>query len=129
MVRKIRNKEIIGAVQDKQLLILSAVKPEMGFTAATAMMRNRYIYAQSEAAVVVRADYKKGGTWNGAVDCIKHNISPVFTWDNSEYKGNMELIKMGSTGIDEKWNGDIARCYKVADKEPVQLTLSDLLIQ
>ena len=78
MVRRIRSREAITAIQRGQLLLLSAVKPDLGFTAASAMMRNRYIYAQSVGTVAVRADYKKGGTWNGATDCIRHGITPVF---------------------------------------------------
>lgn len=124
MVKKIRNRQIITAVQNGQLLLLSAVKPDMGFTAATAMMRNKYIYAQSVGTVVVRSDYKKGGTWNGAIDCIRHKISPVFCWNNIEYKGNQELIKLGSVPIDESWNGDVSKC-RIQKEEPVQLTLFD----
>ncbi|MDE6672498.1 MAG: hypothetical protein K2K16_09925 [Ruminococcus sp.] len=51
----------ITAVQNGQLLLFSAVKPDMDFTAETAMMRNKYIYVQSAGTVFVRSDYKKGG--------------------------------------------------------------------
>lgn len=124
LVKQIRNKEAISAIQNNQLLLLSAVKPDMGFTAGTAMMRNRYIYAQSDATVVVRSDYKKGGTWNGAVDCIKHEICPVLCWNKSEYRGNQELIRMGAVPIDANWDGDLTT-LPGKEKEPIQLTLFD----
>lgn len=124
MVKRIRNRQITTAVQNGQLLLLSAFKPDMGFTSATAMMRNKYIYAQSVGTVVVRSDYKKGGTWNGAIDCIKHKINPVFCWNNIEYKGNQELIKLGAVPIDENWNGDVSEC-NIQEEEPIQLTFFD----
>lgn len=126
MIKKIRNKNIISAVQNEKLLLLSVVKPDMNFTVASAMMRNRYIYAQSACTVVVHSDYKKGGTWNGAIDSIKHKIAPVYCYNNSAYQGNQELIKLGGIPIDENWNGDIS--VKQPDKkddEPKQLTLFD----
>lgn len=124
LVKQVRKKETISAIQSNQLLLLSAVKPDMGFTAGTAMMRNRYIYAQSDATVVVRSDYKKGGTWNGAVDSIKHEICPVLCWNKSEYRGNQELIRMGAVPIDMDWNGDLTT-LPVKEEDHVQLTLFD----
>lgn len=89
------------------------------------MMRNRYIYAQSAGTVVVRSDYKKGGTWSGAVDCIKHEICPLFCWNHAEYKGNTELIKLGAMPIDENSSGDVSEYHSPKEEEPVQLTLFD----
>lgn len=125
MIKKIRNKSVISAIQNGKLLLLSVLKPDIGFTVAGAMMRNRYIYAQSDSTVVVRSDYKKGGTWNGAVDCIKHKISPVYCYNNPAYYGNQELIKLGGIPIDENWNGDISVKPINKDDEPKQLTLFD----
>ena len=122
MVKRIRNRDTISAVQSGQLLLLSAVRPDIGFTAATAMMRNRYIYAQSAGTVVVRADYKKGGTWSGAVDCIKHEITPVFCWNQKDYRGNQELIKLGAVPVQADWNGDVTAVPE-KEEEGVQLTL------
>ena len=122
MVKRIRSRETITAIQSGRLLLLTAVRPDMGFTAATAMMRNRYIYAQSAATVVVRADYKKGGTWTGAADCLKHRICPLLCWNNPEYRGNQELIRLGAAAIDENWNGDVSDVPDPAPEE-IQLTL------
>ena len=68
--------------------------------------------------------YKKGGIWNGAVDCIKHEICPVLCWNNSEYRGNQELIRMGAVPIDTDWNGDLT-ALPVKEEDPIQLTLFD----
>lgn len=125
MVKKFQNRQTISNIQSGKLLLLSVVKPDLSFTTATAMMRNRYIYAQSVGTVVVRSNYKKGGTWNGATDCLKHKIAPVFCWNNLEYKGNQELIKLKAIPIDDTWNGDISLHYLQQADEPIQMTLFD----
>ncbi len=124
LVRQIRRRENITAIQNNQLLLMTAVKPDMDFTAAAAMMRNRYIYAQSDGTVVVRSDYKKGGTWSGAADCLRHSICPVFCWDKPEYRGNQELIRMGAVPIGADWDGDLT-IQQTEDEESVQLMLFD----
>ncbi len=123
LVKKIRSKENINAIQKKQLLILSVTKPDAGFNAGIAMMRNRFIYAQSEGTVVVKADYKKGGTWNGALDNIKHQFCPTFCWKNDKYKGNMEIINNGAVAIDENWDGNVINQGINKSEEPIQLSL------
>ena len=128
LIRKTRQKDVISAVRNKQLLILSAAKPDAGFNVGSAMARNKYIYAHSETTIVVKSDYKKGGTWNGAVNGIKSNICPVLCWNNSGYKGNTELIKMGAIPIDESWDGNIQNYKDNRDKktnESEQLTFFD----
>lgn len=120
-LKRIRNRDVITAIQNKKLLIFSAVRPDMGFTTATAMMRNRYIYAQSEGTVIVRSDYKKGGTWNGALDCLKNKICTEYCWNNPTYKGNQELIKLGAVPIDFEWDGNL-NFISESTNEPVQLS-------
>lgn len=107
MLRKIKLPQHLRAIQDGKLLLLSAVNPDAGFHAGTAMMRNRYIYAQGQGTVVIRADYNKGGTWTGARDCLKHKWSPVLCWDNRAYQGNQALIQQGAIPIDDRWDGDV----------------------
>lgn len=124
MVKRIRNSSTIKAIQDGRLLLMSAVSPDTGFTIATAMMRNQYIYAQSSATVVVHSDYKKGGTWAGAADCLKHEICPEFCWDNRDYRGNQELIRLGAIPITEDWNGDVSLIPE-KQEEFIQLSLFD----
>ena len=108
LLKKLRKSETIRAVQDGRQLILSVAKPDAGFQVGIAMMRNRYIYAQSQGTVVVRSDYNKGGTWAGATDCLKHGWCPVFCRDHP-YAGNRVLIQKGAIPIDEGWDGDLSR--------------------
>lgn len=86
---------------------MSMAKPDAGFNAGIAMQRNKYIYAQSEATIVVKSDYNKGGTWGGATEALKKEYCPVLCHDHRQYPGNMGLIKLGAVPIDSSWNGDI----------------------
>ena len=108
LTSRIKPKSVVSAVLNNRLLILSAAKPDSRFFAGFAMMRNRYIYAQSEGTVVVRSDFNKGGTWSGAVANLKQRLCGTFCWNNPEYEGNAELIRRGAVPIDESWNGDVS---------------------
>ena len=106
MLRKMRSSDTVKRLRDGSLLLLSVVKPDAGFNTGVAMMRNRYIYAQSEATVVVRSDLGKGGTWAGAVDNLKHVQCPTLCRDCS-CPGNRALIERGAIPIGEHWDGNI----------------------
>ncbi|MDE6055563.1 MAG: DNA-processing protein DprA, partial [Lachnospiraceae bacterium] len=82
------------------LLLISDVKPDAGFSSARAMNRNKYIYASSYGAFVVSSDYNKGGTWNGAVESIHNRLTKTLIWDNINYDGNQKLIEKGGVPFD-----------------------------
>ncbi len=126
MLRKMKSSAVIRPVQDGKLVLLSVVKPDAGFQAGIAMMRNRYVYAQSNAVVVVRSDYSKGGTWSGAVDNLKHGWCPEFCWNQKQYPGNKALIQQGAYPIDDQWDGDIlSERYQEKGQELEQMSLFD----
>ena len=50
-----------------------------------AMMRNRYVYAQSCGTVVVRSEYNKGGTWAGAIDNLKNEWCKELCRDKNKH--------------------------------------------
>ncbi|MBR6186132.1 MAG: DNA-protecting protein DprA [Clostridia bacterium] len=107
LLRKIKVPQNLKALQKKNMLLLSAVNPDAGFHAGTAMMRNRYIYIQSQATVVVKSDYNKGGTWSGAVESLKHQWAPVLCRNQADIPGNQALINQGAIPIDSQWDGDV----------------------
>jgi predicted Rossmann fold nucleotide-binding protein DprA/Smf involved in DNA uptake len=116
LIRRIKDKAILSALINDQLLILSAVNPDSGFFAGFAMMRNKYIYAQSEGTVIIKSDYNKGGTWSGAVANLKQQLCSTFCWNNPEHEGNIELIRRGAIPIDESWGADLTE-YKFGHME------------
>lgn len=85
----------------KNLVLVSSYYPEAGFNAGNAMGRNKYIYCMADAAVVVHSG-RKGGTWNGALECLKKSWVPVWvkpTQDNSA--GNAEIVQQGAQWASE----------------------------
>lgn len=123
--RKIKKKTAISAIQDGKLLIMSVVKPDAGFNAGIAMQRNKYIYAQSEATVVVKSDYNKGGTWSGANEALKKEYCPVLCRNHNQYPGNAGLIEFGAIPIDDSWDGDVDGIGCLQFDKGEQLSLFD----
>lgn len=63
------------------------------------MQRNKLIYALADAALVVNAEYEKGGTWAGAVEQLQRlHFVPVFVRSNDEIgKGLQALLQKGAS--------------------------------
>lgn len=129
MTKKIQDKDILKAIESKQLLLLSDTNPDIGFTVAKAMNRNKFIYASSCGAVAVAADLKKGGTWTGAVENLNHNWVSLGVWNTNLYSGNQELIERGAVGIDKVTDFSFQKFIEgtlkkqVQKEEPYQLEL------
>lgn len=96
LLSKIRKKEILDAVVNRKCLLLSDVRPDVGFSATRAMNRNKYIYASSYGTFVVASDYNKGGTWAGAAEAMKNEWTKVLVWNHGGYEGNRRLIEKGA---------------------------------
>ena len=126
MLRIIKSAKTIQAIQQGTLLLLSVVKPDAGFNAGIAMMRNKYIYAQSSGTIVMKADYNKGGTWSGAMENLKNEWCATLCWNNGKYPGNQALIQKGAIPIEEAWDGDMVSLTAEKKKtEVVQISLFD----
>lgn len=88
---------------EEQLTLISPYDPNVGFNVGHAMQRNKVIYALADAALVVSADYQKGGTWAGASEQLqKLKLVPVYIRSTGEMgRGLEELAKMGA----QPWPG------------------------
>lgn len=124
LMKKLKNSDTVRNIQNASLLLLSVSKPDAGFNVGFAMMRNRYIYAQSEATVIVRSDLNKGGTWTGATENLKNNWCPTLCWEH-DYPGNKALIEKGATPIPNDWDGMIPEKPQ-ATEEYEQASIFDL---
>ena len=81
---------------DGRLVLVSPYDPAAGFNVGHAMGRNKLIYALADAALVVSADYKKGGTWAGAVEQLDRlKLVPVYVRSDSD-RGLQALIDKGA---------------------------------
>lgn len=95
LLTKIKKKEVISAILSGRLLLISDVKPDVGFSVGRAMNRNKYIYTSAYGAFIIASDYNKGGTWNGAIESIKNNYTKTLIWNYAKYNGNLKLIENG----------------------------------
>lgn len=86
------------ALADGRLLLLSPYHPHARFTVGAAMGRNKLMYAMSDYALIVSAEYKKGGTWAGAEEELnRENPIPVFVrTTNNVPQGNTKLLELGA---------------------------------
>jgi predicted Rossmann fold nucleotide-binding protein DprA/Smf involved in DNA uptake len=92
-------REARHALSDGSLLLISPYNPEAGFNVGAAMGRNKLIYALADYGLVVSADFKKGGTWEGAQEELQRNPGrPVFVRmaESSQPPGNSALLKLGA---------------------------------
>jgi DNA processing protein len=73
------NREHRNLLLEERLVLISPYDPAAGFNVGNAMQRNKLIYALADAALVVSSDYKKGGTWAGAIEQLqKYRLVPVY---------------------------------------------------
>ena len=86
----------------ERLLLLTPFRPDAGFNVGNAMSRNKYIYCLADAAAVVSSASRKGGTWNGACENLKHGWVPLWVNRNGgEDRGNHELVHRGARWLPE----------------------------
>jgi predicted Rossmann fold nucleotide-binding protein DprA/Smf involved in DNA uptake len=93
-------------LMSRNLTLISPFNPEAGFDAGHAMARNKYIYCLADAAVVVTTGKESGGTWNGAIENLKHGWVPLWVQKHPDpNSGNAALIGKGA-----RWlaGGDLA---------------------
>ncbi len=103
MLKKLKNKDYMNYIRKNKLLCISFASPEATFDVGMAMMRNKFIYLFSKGTIVITTSHKTGGTWAGAIECIKKGYSPICVVNNGK-PGNMALIKLGAKSIDINWN-------------------------
>ena len=125
LLRASTKKEYRQALKENRLALISPFYPEAGFNTGNAMARNKYIYTLSNSVVVVKSDFNKGGTWNGATENLKKGWVPLLVRNNN-HQGNQELIKLGAVAIDETFN-NFNDINQLAVEKPSTVTQSDVL--
>ncbi len=82
-------------LMQSNLALVSPFHPEAGFNAGNAMQRNKYIYCLSDAAIVVHSG-TKGGTWDGALENLRHQWVPLWIKPTDDPDaGNSVLVNKG----------------------------------
>ena len=96
--RAATRREHRNALMDGHLVLTCPYDPAAGFLVGHAMQRNKLIYALSDAALVVSAEFEKGGTWAGAVEQLdRHRFVSVYVRAAGEMgKGLDALLARGA---------------------------------
>ena len=130
LAAKIKKRDVAKYIAEGKLLLISDLKPDVGFSAGRAMNRNKFIYAAAMGTFVVESDYNKGGTWNGAMEAIKNKWGKVFVWNKSA-TGNEKIIEAGGCAYDitDEALIDVVSNQQVENEneEYTQMKLIDLL--
>lgn len=97
LLKKSIERQARHAIAEGRLLLISPYHPNAQFTAGNAMARNKLIYALADFSLVVSSDYKKGGTWTGALEELRRKINrPVFVRTGLGVPlGNEKLLEVG----------------------------------
>ena len=97
-----------------ELCLASPYAPDARFSAASALGRNKIVYALSKVTFVVTAENGSGGTWAGASEAIDRRYAPVASWVGSGAPaGNHTLVRRGATPIT-----DLAQLFDVGPLPP-----------
>ncbi|MGK2931404.1 MAG: DNA-processing protein DprA [Solirubrobacterales bacterium] len=102
LTKAAREAEARELADEGRLCLVTPYRPDMGFTVANAMARNKIIYGLAECTVVVAADLDKGGSWAGAVEALRGEFSRVAVWTGEGAgSGNAALVEKGAISIDD----------------------------
>ena len=91
--RAATRREHRDALMNGRLVLICPYDPAAGFLVGHAMQRNKLIYALSDAALVVSAEFEKGGTWAGAVEQLdRHRFVPVYVRATDEMGRGLDAL-------------------------------------
>ena len=91
--RAATRREYRSALMDGRLVLTCPYDPAAAFLVGHAMQRNKLIYALADAALVVSAEFEKGGTWAGAVEQLdRHRFVSVFVRSTGEMGRGLEAL-------------------------------------
>ncbi len=98
LLKKSLERNARKAIAEERLLLISPYHPKARFSVGTAMGRNKLIYALANYGLVINAEYKKGGTWAGAVEELKRDnaISVFVRFGENIPLGNKKLLELGA---------------------------------
>jgi predicted Rossmann fold nucleotide-binding protein DprA/Smf involved in DNA uptake len=100
--RRVRDPDVRRAIAEGSTCLASPYKPSAGFSVASAMDRNKLVYAAARVTFVVAADLEHGGTWEGAVEALRQGFGPVAVWTGAGAgPGNDRLVELGATPVED----------------------------
>lgn len=121
LIGRIRKPDILHALDEGNICLVTQQAPSSGFTPGAAMSRNKVIYGLAAVTVVVASDEDSGGTWAGAREALNAGYGVVAVWrGDGEGPGNQALEKAGALPIHDA--SDLANLLDAQDA-PEQMLL------
>ncbi|MBT8420123.1 MAG: DNA-processing protein DprA, partial [Gammaproteobacteria bacterium] len=123
LLKKSLARDARNAISSNRLLLVSPYHPNARFTIQSAMKRNRLIYALADYGLVVSAEYKKGGTWIGAMEELtRDNALGIFVRTGANIPlGNRKLLDSGARewpGIESLFGSRTSKNPEAVKKSP-----------
>jgi DNA processing protein len=87
LAKWVKKREIRQYIMNGQLLLMSTQRLDAPFSPSFAMQRNKFIHASSDAVLVASSKIsgaKSSGTWEGVLENIKMQWSPIYVIGESE---------------------------------------------
>ena len=117
-------KKMRNELDSESFCIASPYSPDAGFSVGNAMGRNKLIYGNTIATVVVTSDLGKGGTWAGAIEALSMQSTRVIVADGENApEGNRKLISKGAISLKSPSNLLEAITHSEQKSEPQQSSL------
>jgi predicted Rossmann fold nucleotide-binding protein DprA/Smf involved in DNA uptake len=121
---RIRRRDVLEALDAGTTCLISHQHPKAGFSAASAMGRNKIIYGLADVTVVVASDEGSGGTWAGATEALSRRYGPVAVWTGpGRGPGNEAIIRRGATPLSDP--SGLVGCLQGNVPQGDQLSLLD----
>lgn len=80
--------------------LLSCNPEEAEFLRARALIRNRWIYASADGAIIVASRLGQGGAWTGALEAKRRRTTPLAVYMGRNHSaGNECLARLGATPL------------------------------
>ena len=98
-INELKTREYREAVASGKLLLVTGDNPFSRFTVASAMIRNKYVYALSKYAVVVSSGMNEGGTWAGVTENLRADWVPAFVRSDVDKPAHLALLGKGAHPI------------------------------
>lgn len=92
--RAVTNRGYRDLLLEGRLTLISPYDPSSGFSVGNAMQRNKSIYALADAALVVSAEVKTGGTWAGAKEQLKElHLVPIYVRSTGQPSQGLKALE------------------------------------
>jgi len=102
LLRRVKDPDTRRVILEGRVALVSTHRPDLGFTVAGAMARNKVIYGVSEVTLVVACTEGKGGTWEGATESLRRDFGRVKVWvGDGSPPGNSALAALGAKPVEQ----------------------------